>query len=100
MTGTTELAIAPDEAWVHLGVETFLPTMDAAVSDNDKRMSAVIAALKLAGVAASDLTTEIMNLAETDRYQAGAQAHGWQVRRALVAVRQVMPSVWSFSPGR
>ncbi|MCC6625068.1 MAG: SIMPL domain-containing protein [Deltaproteobacteria bacterium] len=86
VTGTTELALAPDEAWVHVGVETFLPTMERAVEDNDRRIAAVIAALKDAGIQSADLTTTMMSLAETDRFEgADRRTHGFQVSRSLVA---------------
>jgi len=86
VTGTTELALAPDEAWVHVGVVTFLPTVDRAVADNDKRIAAVLAALRAAGVQPADLTTTHMSLAETERYHPGeVRERGFQVSRSLVA---------------
>lgn len=86
VTGTTELAIAPDEAWVHIGVETFRPSIDLAVADNDKRIAGVLAALRSAGIAPADMSTTMMSLAETDRYESGdRRVHGFQVSRSLVA---------------
>lgn len=92
VTGTTELALAPDEAWVHVGVETFLPTMERAVEDNDRRIAAVITAIKNTGVQPADLTTTTMSLAETDRYEPGdRRVHGFQVTRSLVARVRDLP---------
>lgn len=86
VSGTTELAVAPDEAWIHLRVESFFPTMRASVGDNDTRIAAVLKALAAAGIGPADLATEAMSLAETDRFEdAGRKTHGWQISRAVTA---------------
>ncbi|MFO0744129.1 MAG: SIMPL domain-containing protein [Myxococcota bacterium] len=86
VSGTTELAVAPDEAWIHLRVESFFATMESSVADNDKRMSSILTTLKAAGIAPADLATEAMTLAETDHYEDGQKKiHGWQISRSLTA---------------
>jgi len=84
--GTTELTIAPDEAWVHLGVTSFFTVLEKSVADNDRRITAVLSALEAQGIAAADIATQQMSLAETDRYESDQRrTHGWQVQRQLVA---------------
>jgi uncharacterized protein len=86
VSGTSELAIAPDEAWVHLGVESFFPTMESSVSDNDKRIKALLDTLRQGGIDAADIATTLMSLAETERYEdANRRVRGWQISRSLVA---------------
>jgi len=80
--GTSEIALAPDEAWIRFGVTSFLTTLDEAVADNDRRMSAALEAARRAGVPASDIASEAMSLAETERFESGnVRRRGVEVRR-------------------
>jgi uncharacterized protein YggE len=96
VSGTTELAVAPDEAWVHLGVVSFFSTMESSIEDNDKRIKAILSVVRQGavggspaspgfGIDAADIATTHMNLSETDRYDGpGKQVRGWEVSRSLV----------------
>jgi uncharacterized protein YggE len=53
---------APDEATITLGVETKAASAGAAMSQNAQRMNAVIAALRVVGVAAKDIRTSNLSL--------------------------------------
>ncbi len=59
---------APDLAEVTGGVLTTAPTASAAMSENAVRMSAVVAALRKAGVADRDIQTSGLNLQPQYRY--------------------------------
>lgn len=52
-----ETQVAPDKATINLGVETKGASAAAAMADNAKRMNAVIAALRGAGVEGKDILT-------------------------------------------
>lgn len=52
----------PDMATFSAGVSTQAPTASAALAENSKRMSAVFAALKRAGIAEKDVQTSDLNL--------------------------------------
>lgn len=55
--GHGEAAGRPDRATVMVGVETQAATAGAALADNNKKMAALIAAVKQAGVAETDVRT-------------------------------------------
>lgn len=61
----------PDLATISAGVVTEAPTAAAAMRENANRMSATIAALKKAGVAARDIQTSAINLNPQYRYTEG-----------------------------
>jgi uncharacterized protein len=57
VTGTGKVSGTPDTLTVSIGVTTKRPSVDAAVSDNAARTTAVTDAVKAKGVAASDIQT-------------------------------------------
>src|SRR3546814_5137069 len=59
----------PDIAMVSAGVMTQAATASAAMKENASRMTAVIAALRKAGVAEKDMQTSSVNLQPQYRYQ-------------------------------
>lgn len=62
LTGTGEIAAAPDMATITLGVVSFKPTAAAAMAETSASTAKIIAALKAAGVAAKDLQTRDLSL--------------------------------------
>lgn len=58
----------PDIATINAGVVTQAPTARAAMTDNAGRMTAVVAALKQAGVADRDIQTSTLSLQPQYRY--------------------------------
>jgi len=64
-----EVRRTPDVAQVTAGVVTQAATAGQAMSENAQRMSAVIAALKKAGVESRDIQTSSLNLNPQYRYQ-------------------------------
>lgn len=68
LSATAEVSRAPDRATVSAGVVTQAATARAALADNARAMTAAIAALKRAGVAAADIQTASIRLNPQFRY--------------------------------
>jgi uncharacterized protein YggE len=64
VTGRAELTFSPDEAWVYLSIVT--EDLDAKKAQDDNRViaNAVIDAIKMWGVSASDIETETYSLSK------------------------------------
>ena len=69
VTATGKTTRVPDLATIRAGVVTAAPTAAAALSDNAKRMSAVLAALKGAGIQPRDVATANVSLQPQYRYE-------------------------------
>ena len=67
VTGTGEIAVAPDMATIRTGVESEADTAREALDANNEAIAAVIAALKGAGIEARDIQTSGFNV--QPRYQ-------------------------------
>lgn len=57
VTGHAQVSETPDRVYVHIGVTTQAQTADAAASQNARRLSSVISAVKRAAGPAAQLTT-------------------------------------------
>lgn len=68
LSAEAKVAAAPDIADIGAGVVTQATDASAALAANATRMSAVVAALKRAGVAARDIQTSALNLQPQYRY--------------------------------
>jgi uncharacterized protein len=68
ISATGTVSRAPDVALIGAGVVTQATKANAALSANASRMTATIAALKSAGVAARDIQTQSINLQPQYRY--------------------------------
>jgi uncharacterized protein YggE len=62
VSGTGQVTIKPDIAYINIGVHTETPSAADAVAQNNTSSQAVIDALKAAGVAADDLQTTNFNI--------------------------------------
>jgi uncharacterized protein len=71
VTGTGRSNVAPDRFTFNVGVQTVANTVDDAVSQNNKRVAAVIAALKGAGAQDADIQTSNFNIYPQQDYQEG-----------------------------
>jgi uncharacterized protein YggE len=69
ITATGKTTRVPDLATIRAGVVTQAATAAAALSDNANRMSAVLAALKRAGIQPRDIATANVSLQPQYRYQ-------------------------------
>ena len=79
--GTGSVSVVPDLATMNLGVTTSGVNAGAALAENSKKMTAVIAAAKAAGIAGADIQTTNVNLSsqwnqtpENERKIVGYQA--------------------------
>jgi len=71
VTGTGRSNIVPDRFTFNVGVQTVANTVDDAVSQNNKRVAAMIAALKGAGAQDADIQTSNFNIYPQQDYQEG-----------------------------
>ncbi|KTT71483.1 SIMPL domain-containing protein [Sphingomonas endophytica] len=69
VSATGRVSRTPDLATISAGVVTQAPVAANALSENARRMAAVTAALKAAGIAARDLSTSNVALSPQYRYQ-------------------------------
>jgi len=68
LTAYGETEVAPDEATLTLGVQSRAPTAAEAMAQNASQMSAVVTALRKAGIAARDIATTNLNLSAQYSY--------------------------------
>src|SRR5215212_5034392 len=71
VSGTGRANVVPDRFTFSIGVQTVANTVDDAVSENNRRVAAVIAALKKAGAADGDIQTNNFNIWPQQDYQEG-----------------------------
>jgi uncharacterized protein YggE len=62
VTGDAEVKVSPDQVQISLGVETRAKTMYEARQENDRRVRAVLAAARRAGVQEKDIQTDFIQL--------------------------------------
>lgn len=81
VTGTGKVTVVPDRFTFQVGVQTMGNTVDDAVAENNRRVQAVIAALKKAGAADKDIQTSNFNIYPQQDYQEGRMPRilGYQV---------------------
>ena len=85
VTGMGKVMTVPDRFTFTLGVQTVAPTVDEAVTENNRRVQAVIAALKRAGAADKDIQTANFNIYPQQDYQEGRLPRilGYQVSNSI-----------------
>lgn len=66
-SGRGEVAITPDRATVLISVESRAPSASEAASANSQKMSAVLQALRRAGLAQGDITTSTYSVGQDPR---------------------------------
>lgn len=69
--GTGRTSVTPDRFTFNVGVQTVGATVDAAVAENNRRVAAVIAALKKAGATDQDIQTSQFTIYPQQNYQEG-----------------------------
>ena len=81
VSGTGRSTVTPDRFSFNVGVQTMANTVDDAVAQNNKRVAAVIAALKAAGAQDKDIQTANFNIWPQQDYREGQQPRilGYQV---------------------
>ncbi len=68
VTGTGQVYVTPDIAYLNIGVHTEMPNASDAVSENNAQTAKVIEALKKAGVDAKDIRTSNFSIWSFDKY--------------------------------
>ncbi|MFP5245678.1 MAG: SIMPL domain-containing protein, partial [Thermoanaerobaculia bacterium] len=71
VTGTGRATVTPDRFVFSVGVQTVGSTVDEAVTQNNKKVASVIAALKAAGATDKDIQTTNFNIWPQQDYQEG-----------------------------
>ena len=89
VTGEGQVAISPDRALVSIGIDSDAPTSAAAAADNARRTRAVVAALRAAGAAATDIRTQSYSVQPQWQYSPSAPPH----RKGYRASMQLQLSV-------
>jgi len=69
--GLGRASLAPDRFSFTVGVQTVAPTVDDAVTENNKRVQSVLAALKKAGAQDKDIQTSGFNIFPQQNYEQG-----------------------------
>ena len=89
VTGTGHATVTPDRVTFNVGVQTVAPTVDQAVSENNQKLTAVIAALKNAGADAKDIRTSNFTIYPQQDYQQGnlPKILGYQVSNNVTVTR-------------
>ena len=86
VSGIGRSSVTPDRFTFTVGVQTVSPTVDEAVTQNNKRVAAVIAALKAAGAQDKDLQTSNFNIYPQQDYEEGRLPRilGYQVTNSVI----------------
>ncbi len=71
VSGTGKATLTPDRFTFQVGVQTVATTVDDAVSENNRRVQSVIAALKRAGAQDKDIQTSNFNIWPQQRHVEG-----------------------------
>lgn len=85
VSGSGRSSVTPDRFTFTLGVQTVANTVDDAVSQNNKKVAAVLAALKAAGAQDKDIQTSNFNIWPQQDYQEGRLPRilGYQVTNSV-----------------
>ena len=84
-----EVRLAPDRANVQLGVETQAKTASAAAAENNRKQTAVLAAIKALGIPSSAITTSnfsVMPVQRWDDKEKKTVIDGYQVTNLVVVI--------------
>jgi len=85
VSGTGRAIVTPDRFTFTVGVQTVAATVDDAVSENNRKVAAVIAALKKAGAQDKDIQTSQFTIYPQQDYQQGKLPRilGYQVSNSI-----------------
>jgi uncharacterized protein YggE len=85
VSGTGRSSVTPDRFSFTLGVQTSGPTVDDAVNENNRRIAAVLAALKKAGATDKDIQTSSFSIWPQQDYREGQLPRilGYQVSNSI-----------------
>ena len=88
--GTGKVSLAPDRVTFSVGVQSVAPTVDQAVTDNNQRVAAVVAALKKAGAAEKEIRTSNFSIFPQQDFSQGQLPRilGYQVSNNVTVTRE------------
>lgn len=87
VTATGEVKVSPDKASIQLGVETQALTAAAASQENNKKQTAVLAAIKALGIPASAISTSNYSVNPIQRWNESTKRtviDGYQVSNLVI----------------
>jgi len=92
VSGTGRVTLRPDRFTFNVGVQTVAPTLDAALNENNQRVSAVIAALKKAGATDAEIRTAGFSLYPQQDYREGKLPRivGYQVSNSITVTKNAV----------
>jgi uncharacterized protein YggE len=95
VTGTGKVALTPDRASFSAGVQTMAPTVSAAVQENSRLVTAILAALRQAGAADKELRTSSLSISPQQSYREGQPPKivGYQVHNEVTVTRDDAASI-------
>ena len=90
VTGTGRSNVTPDRVTFTVGVQTVAATVDQAVNENNRKVAAVIAALKAAGATDAQIRTSNFSIWPQQDHQQGKlpQILGYQVSNTITVRRE------------
>ena len=90
VTGTGRANVTPDRVTFTVGVQTVAATVDQAVNENNRKVAAVIAALKAAGASDQQIQTSNFSIWPQQDHQQGKlpQILGYQVSNTITVRRE------------
>jgi uncharacterized protein YggE len=90
--GTGKVTVTPDRFSFTVGVQTQAPAVEDAVDQNNKKVAAVIAALRQAGTAEDEIRTSGFFINPQQEYQERMPPRvvGYQVNNSVTVTRQKM----------
>jgi len=93
-TGTGRVTLVPDRFTFTVGVQTSAPTVDAAVNENNERVTRVVAALKGAGAKPEEIQTSGFSIYPQQDYSQGQLPRllGYQVNNSVTVRKKEIAS--------
>ncbi len=94
VTGTGRVTLVPDRFTFTVGVQTSAPTVDAAVNENNERVTRVVAALKGAGAKPEEIQTSGFSIYPQQDYSQGQLPRllGYQVNNSVTVRKKEIAS--------
>jgi len=93
VTGSGRISVTPDRFSFNATVQTISPTVEEAVNENNRKVAAVIAALKAAGAKSEEIQTSNFSIYPQQDYSQQQQGKlprvvGYQVSNSITVVKK------------
>lgn len=95
VTGTGEVILVPDMAYINVGIHTEAEDVTSAVTANNRQVAAITAAIEAMGVLEEDIQTSNFNVYSTNRYDNNGNLAGtsYVVDNTLYIVVRELPDL-------